>query len=82
LQGPAAAALATEVRRQRSPDGLTAREREVIRLVGEGLSNKQIANSLGITERTAKFHLRQIMSKLGAENRAQAVALATRRRLL
>ena len=82
LHGPAAAAIATEVRRPRTPDSLTPREREVIRLVGEGLSNKQIASSLGITERTAKFHLRQIMSKLGAENRAQAVALATRRRLL
>jgi DNA-binding NarL/FixJ family response regulator len=54
----------------------------VIRLVGDGMSNKQIASTLGITERTAKFHVRQIMSKLGAENRAQAVALATRRRLM
>jgi DNA-binding NarL/FixJ family response regulator len=50
--------------------------------VGDGFSNKQIAGSLGITERTAKFHVRQIMTKLGADNRAQAVALATRRRLL
>jgi DNA-binding NarL/FixJ family response regulator len=82
FQGAAAAAVAAAVRRPRASDGLTAREREVIRLVGDGLSNKQIASTLGITERTAKFHVRQIMSKLGAENRAQAVALATRRRLM
>ena len=82
FHGPAAAVVAAEVRRPRAADGLTPREREVIRLVGDGLSNKQIAGRLGITERTAKFHVRQIMSKLGADNRAQAVALATRKRLL
>jgi len=82
FRGAAANAIAREVRSPRDPDGLTPREREVIRLVGEGLSNKQIAQRLGIAERTAKFHVRQIMSKLGADNRAQAVALATRRGLL
>lgn len=82
FRGPAADAIAHAVRGPRDPDGLTAREREVIRLVGDGLSNKQIAQRLGIAERTAKFHVRQIMSKLGADNRAQAVALATRRRIL
>jgi len=82
FRGAAANAIAREVRSPRDPDGLTPREREVIRLVSEGLSNKQIAQRLGIAERTAKFHVRQIMSKLGADNRAQAVALATRRRLL
>lgn len=82
FRGAAANAIAREVRSPHDPDGLTPREREVIRLVSEGLSNKQIAQRLGIAERTAKFHVRQIMSKLGADNRAQAVALATRRRLL
>jgi DNA-binding NarL/FixJ family response regulator len=82
FRGAPASAIAEEVRRPREPDGLTPREREVIRLVGDGLSNKQIAQRLGIAERTAKFHVRQIMSKLGADNRAQAVALATRRHLL
>src|SRR5690242_648895 len=75
FRGAAANAIAREVRSPRDPDDLTPREREVIRLVGEGLSNKQIAQRLGIAERTAKFHVRQIMSKLGADNRAQAVAL-------
>ncbi|MBC5823668.1 MAG: response regulator transcription factor [Candidatus Eremiobacteraeota bacterium] len=61
---------------------LTQRQREVLRLVGAGASNKKIAGTLGITERTAKFHLRSIMNRLGADNRAQAVALAARRKLL
>lgn len=82
LHGQAAAAISAQVRHPRAPDGLTAREHEVLRLVCGGLSNKRIASTLGITERTAKFHLRQIMTKLGADNRAQAVALATRRRLV
>ena len=82
LHGAAADAVAAALREPRASDGLTPREREVIRLVSEGLSNKQIAQRLGIAERTAKFHVRQIMSKLGADNRAQAVALATRRRMM
>ena len=54
----------------------------VLRLVAAGQSNGQIAESLGITERTVKFHVTAIFNKLGADNRAQAVALASRRGLL
>jgi DNA-binding NarL/FixJ family response regulator len=61
---------------------LSDREREVLRLVAGGQANKQIAHTLGITERTVKFHVTSILTKLGADNRAQAVALATRRGLL
>jgi len=61
---------------------LSRREREVLRLIAGGQSNKQIARTLGITERTVKFHVASIMNKLGAETRAQAVALAGRRGLL
>lgn len=61
---------------------LTPRQREVLRLVAAGKSNKEIAAELHITERTAKFHLTAIFNKLGAENRAQAVALAGQRHLL
>jgi DNA-binding NarL/FixJ family response regulator len=61
---------------------LTPRELAVLRLVAAGLSNRQIADSLGITERTVKFHVTAIFNKLGADNRAQAVALAGRRGLL
>ncbi|HEU4798047.1 MAG TPA: response regulator transcription factor [bacterium] len=61
---------------------LSPREREVLRLFADGHSNKQIARALGITERTVKFHVTSILNKLGAENRAQAVALAAQRGLL
>lgn len=64
------------------PAALSQREREVLRLVAAGHANKQIAQALGITERTVKFHVTSILNKLGAENRAQAVALAARRGLL
>ncbi len=68
--------------RSRSGAGLTAREREVLRLVGEGRSNKEVAALLTITERTVKYHVASIFNKLGAINRAQAVAIAGRRGLL
>ena len=61
---------------------LTVRETQVLRCVAEGLANKQIAHRLAIAERTVKFHLTSIFQKLGAENRAQAVAVATQRGLL
>lgn len=61
---------------------LSVRERGVLRLVAAGLSNKQIAETLSISERTVKFHVTAIFNKLGAENRAQAVALAAERGLL
>jgi DNA-binding NarL/FixJ family response regulator len=61
---------------------LSTRELAVLRLVAAGQSNQQIAESLGITERTVKFHVTAIFDKLGADNRAQAVALAGRRGLL
>jgi len=63
-------------------NALSAREREVLRLVAEGLPTKQIANALSISERTVKFHVNSIFHKLGAENRAQAVAVAAQRGLL
>src|SRR5437868_678300 len=61
---------------------LSDREREVLHLVAEGLPTKQIARSLSITERTVKFHVNSIFHKLGADNRAQAVAVAAQRGLL
>jgi DNA-binding NarL/FixJ family response regulator len=61
---------------------LSRREREVLELVADGLSNRLIAERLDISEHTAKFHLRSIMDKLGADTRAEAVARAARRGLL
>ena len=77
------ATLARQVAHPRRGGGLlTARELAVLRLVAAGQSNQQVAESLGITERTVKFHVTAIFNKLGADNRAQAVALAGRRGLL
>jgi len=66
----------------RSSTQLSARENEVLRLLTQGLVTKQIASSLGIAERTVKFHVASIFVKLGANNRAQAIALAAQRGLL
>jgi DNA-binding NarL/FixJ family response regulator len=63
-------------------DPLTPRQRQVLRLVAEGLPNKAIARALGISERTAKFHLSALFERLGAANRAQAVAIAAERGVL
>jgi two-component system NarL family response regulator len=61
---------------------LSEREREVLRLVAGGSTNGQIGRALGITERTAKFHVRSLFTKLGAESRAHLVAIAAERRLI
>jgi DNA-binding NarL/FixJ family response regulator len=61
---------------------LTPRETMVLRLMAAGLSNREIAGSLTISERTVKFHVTSILNKLGADNRTQAVALAGRRGIL
>jgi DNA-binding NarL/FixJ family response regulator len=61
---------------------LSAREHGVLRLVAAGQSNRQIAQTLSISERTVKFHVTAVFNKLGADNRAQAVAIAAERGLL
>ena len=61
---------------------LTLRQLEVLRLLGEGYTNKEIARVLEITERTAKAHVAAIFEELGAENRTQAVLAAQRRGLI
>jgi len=61
---------------------LTAREREVLELVSQGLSNKLIARSLQISEHTVKFHISSISTKLGASSRTDAVSRGVRRGLI
>ena len=61
---------------------LTAREREVLALLSRGLSNKQIAQRLDISDHTAKFHVNGILGKLGAATRTEAVVLAARQGLV
>ena len=61
---------------------LTVRELEVLRLVTAGRRNKEIAADLGISENTAKYHLRNILEKLHAESRTELAALAVREGLV
>jgi DNA-binding NarL/FixJ family response regulator len=61
---------------------LTEREKQVVQLLSEGLSNKLIADRLGISDHTAKFHVNGVMMKLGASTRTEAVVEAVRRGLV
>jgi DNA-binding NarL/FixJ family response regulator len=63
------------------PDGLTAREAEVLSLIAEGLTNAQIARRLYVSEATIKTHINHIFAKAGLRDRAQAVAYAHRHNL-
>jgi len=57
---------------------LTARERDVLGLLAQGLSNRQLGRRLGISENTARFHVNAILGKLGAKSRTDAVVRAAR----
>jgi NarL family two-component system response regulator YdfI len=59
-------------------EDLTAREIQVLRLLAEGLGNKEIAARLGISDHTAKFHISSILAKLGASSRTEAVTIGIR----
>jgi DNA-binding NarL/FixJ family response regulator len=63
-------------------EDLTARELEVLQLIRDGFKNKQIADRLSISENTVNFHIKNIVDKLGANDRTHAVTIATRRGLL
>jgi DNA-binding NarL/FixJ family response regulator len=63
-------------------ESLTARELEVLRLIRDGHRNKQIADVLTISETTVNFHIKNIVGKLGANDRTHAVTIALRRGIL
>jgi two-component system, NarL family, nitrate/nitrite response regulator NarL len=63
---------------QTQPEPLTPRELEVLQLLAQGLSNRRIAERLGISEHTAKFHVNSIVGKLGAQTRTDAAVRAAR----
>ncbi len=62
-------------------ENLSSRESDVLLLVAEGRSNKDVANELGLSETTVKMHLRSIYSKIGVDNRTQAALWANQRKL-
>lgn len=70
--------LLDAVRLPERQDALTLREMDVLRLLVQGHSNKEIARTLHLVEETVKFHVRHILSKLGAQSRTQAVLVAIR----
>jgi DNA-binding NarL/FixJ family response regulator len=63
-------------------DDLTTRELEVLRLIRDGFRNKQIADQLSISETTVNFHIKNLVDKLGANDRTHAVTIALRRGLM
>jgi len=71
--------MSYQTKKAKPGDPITARERQVLDLIALGHSNKIIADALGISEHTAKFHLNQVMLKLGARNRTQAAVVWDRR---
>jgi DNA-binding NarL/FixJ family response regulator len=78
LSAQASAPLLGAVRMPERTDPLTARELEVLRWLAQGLSNKEIARRLHLTEETVKFHVRHILAKLDVQSRTQAVLAAMR----
>jgi len=78
LTPKAAARLMQAVSAPESPEALTERETEVLRLLAQGQSNKQIARGLHNTEQTIKSHVSRILSKLGVQSRTQATLYAIR----
>lgn len=67
-----------EIRSDRAGEELTPREREVLGLLAQGLSNRALGRRLGISENTARFHVNSILAKLGARSRTDAVVRAAR----
>ena len=74
--------IAGQLAEHAGEDALTAREIEVLRLVGLGNANKEIAALLSITEETVKFHLKNILAKLAAKDRAHAVTIGLKRGII
>jgi DNA-binding NarL/FixJ family response regulator len=74
--------VAHDARSLGSRRDLTPRERHVLEALAEGQSNKEIAQRLSLSEETVKSHLRSLYEKLGAADRAHAVSIALRQRLI
>jgi DNA-binding NarL/FixJ family response regulator len=81
---PRAAGILTDYLRQQEPppDALSLRELEILRLIAQGLTNKEIAQKLFLSHNTIKGYVKEILSKTGARNRVEAVVLAKERGLI
>ncbi|MDG5806087.1 response regulator transcription factor [Streptomyces ossamyceticus] len=84
LDPSATARLMARLRQGQQPEpepdvlpGLTEREREILALIGEGLTNRQIGQRLYLAEKTVKNHISRLLAKLGVERRVQAAVIAT-----
>lgn len=85
LDRPTAARALTPPAAEKAPDSshlLTPRETQVLQLMAQGLPNKAIGRTLGISENTAKYHVGSVTGKLGAGSRTEAVTAAARRGLI
>jgi DNA-binding NarL/FixJ family response regulator len=74
--------VAAEIAEHVTDDALTPREVDVLRLVAGGNANKQIAAKLALTEETVKSHMRNILGKLGANDRTHAVTIGLKRGII
>lgn len=81
VEVPAAAAFVRD-ERKRNALGITPRELEILELIASGLSNKEIAERVHVSENTVKTHSSRVFDKLGARRRTQAVQLAKEQRLI
>src|SRR5262249_11178797 len=76
------AEVAARLAEHMGDEDLTPRELDVLKLIRDGHRTKQIADKLGIAETTAAFHIKNLVEKLGANDRAHAVTIAIRRGML
>lgn len=82
LEPSVAARLLGHTYENDSAEELSAREHEVLELLVQGKSNRDIALHLGVSENTVKTHMSRVLSKLGARSRAEAIAVALQRKLV
>ena len=71
--------IARQLQTHKLAETLTLREREIVLCIAKGEANKQISTSLGISEETVKSHVKNILAKLQAKDRTEAVTLALKR---
>ena len=76
------AEIAQQLQVRKFSETLTLREREIVLCIAKGEANKQISTSLGITEETVKSHVKNVLAKLQAKDRTEAVTLALRRGII